>query len=91
MPSLTIEIPDELMARLARMGRPVQDVVVQALERYVQAEDFAFAITQTRTWQLCGALEVSEPEPEYVCGRDEQGQVITDYAEHVDDVLYRGC
>ena len=91
MTPLTIDIPDELMSRLASMGRPVQDIVVQALERYVHSEDSAFAITQTRTWQLCGTLEVSEPEPEYVCGRDEQGQVITDYAERVDDVLYRGC
>lgn len=90
MTSLTIEIPDELVPRLARMGRPVQDIVVQALKHYVQAEDAAFVITQTRTWQLCGALEVSELEPEYVCGRDEQDQVITNYAERVDDVLYRG-
>jgi hypothetical protein len=37
---------------------------------------------------ICGTLEFSEPEPEYVRGRDEQGQVITDYAEHVDDALY---
>ena len=90
MSPLTIEIPDELMSRLAGTGRPVQDIVLEALGRYVQAEDAAFAITKTRTWKLCGTLEVSEPEPEYICGRDEQGQVITDYAEHVDDVLYGG-
>jgi hypothetical protein len=77
MTPLTIEISDELMARLESMGRSLQDIVMQALERYIQAEDSAVAITQTRTWQLCGALEVSEPEPEYICGRDEQGQIIT--------------
>lgn len=46
--------------------------------------------TETRTWELCGTLEVAEPKPEYVVGRDEQGRPITNYAEHVDDVLYRG-
>ncbi len=62
----------------------------QVLERYAESEAADFDITQTHTWQLCGTLEVAEPEPEYVVGYDEQGQVVTNYAEHVDDVLYRG-
>lgn len=45
-------------------------------------------ITQTRTWELRGTLEVAEPEPEYIVGRDEQGRPITNYAEHVDELLY---
>ena len=88
MSTLTIEIPDELMSRLKSAGRPVQDIVMEALDQYVQNEDTAFTITQTRTWQVCGTLEISASEPEYVCGKDEHGQVITNYAEHVDDVLY---
>jgi hypothetical protein len=44
-------------------------------------------ITKTSTWQLL--LEIAEPDPEYVVGRDEQGNLITNYAEHVDEVLYR--
>jgi len=55
-----------------------------------ETENAAFDIRHTRTWQLCGALAVSEPDPEYVVGRDAQGQEMTNYAEHVDDVLYRG-
>lgn len=88
MTRLTIEIPDELMSQLERTGYPVQDIVVKALERYVHAEDAAFEITQTRTWQLWGTFEVSEPAPEFIVGRNEQGQIITNYAEKVDDVLY---
>jgi hypothetical protein len=88
MSSLTLEIPDELMTQIERIGLALQDIVVQALERYVQAKSSAFLIPQTRTWQMCGTLKVSEPEPEYVCGHDEKGQIITDYAEHVDKVLY---
>ena len=88
MSTLTIEIPEELMSKLKSIGRPLQDIVLEVLARHVQAQEGVFAITQTRTWQLCGTLEVSEPEPEYVSGQDEQGQVITNYTEHVDDVLY---
>lgn len=87
MTTLTVEIPDSLMSRLELAGQPVQDIVLKALEQYVEAES-SFSITRTQTWQLCGALEVSAPEVEYVVGQDEQGRAITNYAEHVDDVLY---
>ena len=87
MTKLTIEIPDELMSRLENQGYAVQDIVVKALERYVEAKPSN--ITQTRTWKMCGTLEVSEPDPKYIVGRDKQGQVITNYAEKVDDVVYR--
>jgi hypothetical protein len=45
-------------------------------------------ITKTPTWELCGSLEVSEPDPKYIIGQDNQGQAITNYAENVDRVLY---
>lgn len=86
MTKLTIEIPDELMSQLERTGYPVQDIVVKALEHYIQAD--LPTITQTQTWQLCGTFEVSDPAPEYIVGRDEKGQVVTNYAEKVNDVLY---
>ncbi len=38
MTKLTIEIPDELMSRLENQGYAVQDIVVKALERYVEAK-----------------------------------------------------
>ena len=87
MSILTIEIPKELMSKLKSIERPLQDIVLEVLTRHVQAREGVFTITQTRTWQLCGTLEVSEPEPEYVSGKDEQGQIITNYAEHVNEVL----
>lgn len=86
MTTLTIEIPDSLMSRLELAGQPVQDVVLKALQQYVESES-SFAITQTQTWQLCGALEVSA-EAQFVVGQDKQGKAITNYAEHVDEVLY---
>ncbi len=73
-------LPTETAAtRIAHLSdAPVDELTEQA----------AFDITQTRTWELGGSLEVAEPEPEYVVGRDEQGRPITNYAEHVDDVLH---
>ena len=56
MTRLTSEIPDELMSQLEHKGYPLQEIVVKALERYIKTEESDFDITQTRTWELCGAL-----------------------------------
>ena len=77
-----------LVNEAARRSAPLDQVVRQMVEHFAQTEKPDFDITQTRTWQLCGALEVSEPELEYIIGRDAQGHEITNYAEHVDDLLY---
>jgi len=91
---IQLELPPTLYLRLtgeaARRSVSLDQVVQQALERYAESEVTAFDITQTRTWELCGTLKVAEPDPEYVVRHDEQGNVITNYAEHVDDLLYRG-
>ena len=79
-----------LVNEASRRSAPLDQVVRQMLEDFAQTEKPEFDITQTRTWQLCGALEVSEPDFEYVVGRDAQGHEITNYAEHADDLLYRG-
>lgn len=47
-------------------------------------------LEKPRTWELCGTLMVAELEADYVVSSDESGRPITNYAEHVDDVLYRG-
>ena len=39
-------------------------------------------------WQLRGALRVAQPEAKYIVGNDAEGDVITNYSEHVDEVLY---
>ena len=91
---IQLDLPPALYRRLtseaSRRSATLDQIVRQVLERYAEAEGTAFDITQTRTWQLCGTLEVAEPDPEYVVRRDEQGNVVTNYAEHVDELLYRG-
>lgn len=87
---IKITIPDTLYQWLSREAqRRAQDIpaVVQAvLEHYVHH----FDLTQTQTWQLCGAFTIAEPEPAYLVGSDETESPTTNYAEHVDDVLYKG-
>jgi len=70
-----------------RRAQNVSHVVQTMLERYAQQ----FDLTRTRTWELCGAFTVTEPEPEHFVDLDETGTPITNYAEHVDDVLYKGA
>lgn len=90
-----LDLPPALYRRLTseatRRSATLDQIVRQALEHYVETEMTVFDITQTRTWELCGALEVAELAPEYVVGRDDHGKAITNYSEHVDDVLYRGA
>ncbi|MDY7080680.1 MAG: hypothetical protein SXV54_27680 [Chloroflexota bacterium] len=87
---LEIILPNSLYQWLfreaQRRAQDVSTVVLTALEQYAQQ----FDLTQTGTWQLCGAFTVAEPEPEYIVGSDETGAPTTNYAEHVDDVLYKG-
>jgi hypothetical protein len=86
MTQITIEIPDELMSLLEQKNSPLQEIVIKALENYVESE--SSEITKTRTWELCGSLSVSEPDPKYIIGEDDRGHIITNYAENIDEVLY---
>lgn len=89
MTKVTVEIPDALVSKLNQAGHPVEDILIKALEQYFQTlEGVRSDITQTRTWQLCGSLEVPIPELKCVVGSDEQGKAITNYAEQIDDLLY---
>jgi len=56
------------------------------LENYVQAE--LPDITKTRTWELCGSLEIVQPDSKYIIGQDNRGQVVTNYAENIDEIIY---
>ena len=89
---IQLNLPDALdqwlRSETQRQGMTIDQIVYLALERYAQDKGTTFDITQTQTWQLCGALSISEPDPEYISGRNERGEVITNYAEHVDDLLY---
>ena len=88
MTQLIVEVPDELASQLEQLGQPMQEIVVRALQQYVGVERSQFAMTQTRTWQLAGTLEVANPEQTDPIEQSAEGVTLTNYAEHVDDVLY---
>jgi hypothetical protein len=87
MTSITIEIPEPLMSRIQASGQPPQAVVLHAIEQYLADRPSSMPQRSSKTWELCGSLEISQPETQYILGQNEQGQVVTNYAEHVDEVL----
>lgn len=87
MATLTVEIPDSLLSKLQQTGQPLQDIILQAVEAYVSTQQ-PVDLTQTHTWELCGALQVSSPSAEYIIGQDTQGELVTNYAENIDEILY---
>jgi metal-responsive CopG/Arc/MetJ family transcriptional regulator len=86
MTQITIDIPDELISRLNSLPTPVSDIIAIALKKYLETE--TYNITQTETWKLCGTLEISQPDPKYIVGKNEQGEMMTNYAEKIDENLY---
>nr|WP_290227963.1 hypothetical protein [Trichocoleus desertorum] len=88
MAQLIVEVPDELASQLEQLGEPVQELVVRVLQQYVEVERNQFLMTQTRTWQLAGTLEVANPNQSDLAEQSGEGVIHTNYAEHVDDVLY---
>jgi hypothetical protein len=87
MAKLTLDIPDKLLLQLEAIGQPLQLVMLRALEQYVHAIEQEFSLTQTQTWQLSGSFKVLQPEEEWI-EQDERGEIVTNYAEHVDNILY---
>lgn len=87
---IEITIPDTLYQWLLHEAKSrtqdISTIIQTALEQYVEQ----FDLTQTRTWQLRGTFTIAEPGAEYIIGSDETGAPITNYAEHVDDILYKG-
>jgi hypothetical protein len=63
------ETLDQWLSREAqRRDQNVSSVIQAVLEQYAQP----FDLTKTRTWELCGAFTVAEPEPEYIVGGHAQ-------------------
>lgn len=86
MTQIMIEIPDELISRLPKQNDSLQEIIIQALKNYLQSE--SLDIPQTRTWKLCGRFKINQPDPKFIIGENSQGQMITNYAENIDETLY---
>ena len=85
MNRVTLEIPDQLMNKLKNQSDSVQSILLKALEEYLAKEQLGFL--KTKTWELCGSLEIPNPEPEFTI-KVQDSELSTNYAEHIDEVLY---
>ncbi|MEA5616251.1 hypothetical protein VB711_00135 [Cronbergia sp. UHCC 0137] len=85
MNKITLEISDQLMNQLQNQTDSVQNILLKALEEYLAKEQLGFL--KTKTWELCGSLEIPNPEPEFTT-KLQDSKLSTNYAEHIDEVLY---
>lgn len=78
--TLSVPLYDWLSQTAQQRAQAIPEVIETAIEYYRQH----FDLLQTQTWKLCGAFTVAEPETPY----QEHNNAMTNYAEHVDEVLY---
>ncbi|PZV15297.1 MAG: hypothetical protein DCF20_10975 [Pseudanabaena sp.] len=79
---VTIEVSDEVALQANRTGFSVQEFVMQAIQKYIHQE---VSLVHTQTWQLCGGLQVKNNLDTPI---HTDLDVVTNYAESIDDVLY---
>jgi len=85
MNHVTVDIPENLMKQLQNKSDSIQNILIKALEDYLSRE--ASDITKTETWELCGSLEIPNPEPEFIASQTET-ECYTNYSEQSDRSLY---
>lgn len=79
---VTIEVSDEVALQANRTGFSVQEFVMQAIQKYIHQE---VSLVHTQTWQLCGGLQVKNNLDIPI---HSDLDMVTNYAESIDDVLY---
>ncbi len=82
MTQITLEIPDDLFSQLETKKDSLQAIFINALKNYLAAENFD--ITKTKTYELCGSLEVNNIETD----KFPETENLTNYAENIDQILY---
>ena len=85
MNQVTVDIPEKIMERLQNKSDSIQSILIKALEDYLIREKSD--ITKTETWELCGSLEIPNPEPEFIASQSET-ECYTNYSEQSDRSLY---
>jgi hypothetical protein len=79
MSSLTVQLPDHIIAALATLDCPPEDIIIQALETYLKTHTVSPG--KSRTWELCGKFDLAAHE-------SSTSELPTNYAENIDAVLY---
>ncbi len=77
----------EPVANSQYVSVPPSENIKNNLDNDRDSEEAYPDITQSGTWKLCGSLEIEAPDPRYIVEHNDSGQIITNYAEHVDEVM----
>ena len=90
-PEHLLEGPGNLSNREVRK-KAIAEYVEQPHQRRLENRkpESDFDLMQTRTWELCGAFEVTNPREEDIVERKKTGEIVINYAENVDDIIYGG-
>ncbi|ANV84286.1 hypothetical protein AWQ21_07755 [Picosynechococcus sp. PCC 7003] len=78
--NVIVNIPDDVIQKLEAQNQPLQTLLLQALNEYLEKR----SPTTTKTWELCGTFEVTNPNSWELA--DQTG--TTNYAENLDRDLY---
>lgn len=73
MTKINVEIPNEILQKINQQGESLEQVLVEAINNYLGQKE----ILQSKTWELCGSLKVSD---------DETSK--TNYPENIDQDIY---
>ncbi len=85
MTQITLDIPDKLLSQINTDDQELQKIFISAIKNYIQSQ--AKDITKTKTWELCGKLELKTSEIDEFA-RNNQNIHQTNYAENLDKSLY---
>lgn len=73
MTKINLKIPNEILHKINQQGEPLEKVLVEAINNYLEQKE----LVKSKTWELCGSLKVSD---------DDTSE--TNYAENLDQDIY---
>jgi hypothetical protein len=79
-----IELPSDKLELVLNFVSNLSFLQQEAKEVPEQNHD----ITKTKTWAAIGLYQISNPDSQYIVSTDSSQELITNYAEHVDETLY---
>jgi hypothetical protein len=77
LPSDKLELVLNFVSNLSFLQQKAKEVTEQNYD-----------ITKTKTWAAIGLYPIPNPDSQYIVSTDSNQELITNYAEHVDETLY---
>jgi hypothetical protein len=74
MTQIIVDIPDAMATHFQDKNTKIQDVIIKALEKYL--ENDSLNILDSQTWALCGSREIAEPKPQFTVTHQAEEESI---------------